>query len=114
MPGIRILSRRQSFNRLAAFCFIVASFVSASALAADDGPRERISFNLDWRFHRDIPGDPTTKPTDTTAFSNPSFDDSNWRRLDLPHDWGIDGPFQQELPGATGKLAWWGEGWYRK
>src|SRR5208282_3626651 len=30
------------------------------------------------------------------------------------HDWGIEGPFRQEYPGGTGKLAWWGVGWYRK
>lgn len=42
------------------------------------------------------------------------FDDSPWRRLDLPHDWGIEGPFRMELDGATGKLPWVGIGWYRK
>jgi beta-galactosidase len=43
-----------------------------------------------------------------------SFDDSQWRRLNLPHDWGIEGPFKQEYPGETGKLPWWGVAWYRK
>lgn len=42
------------------------------------------------------------------------FDDANWRTLDLPHDWSIEGPFQQELQGETGKLPWAGVGWYRK
>jgi beta-galactosidase len=42
------------------------------------------------------------------------FDDSSWRLLDLPHDWGIEGPFRQELPGETGKLPWAGTAWYRK
>jgi beta-galactosidase len=41
------------------------------------------------------------------------FNDSNWRKLNLPHDWGIEGPFKQEYPGETGKLPWWGIGWYR-
>ena len=44
----------------------------------------------------------------------PDFDDRGWRKLNLPHDWGIEGPFAQEYPGDTGKLAWWGIGWYRK
>ena len=43
-----------------------------------------------------------------------SFDDRSWRKLNLPHDWGIEGPFRQEYPGETGKLPWWGIGWYRK
>jgi beta-galactosidase len=49
-----------------------------------------------------------------TAYTQPGFDDSSWRVLDLPHDWGIEGPFKQEYPGMTGKLPWWGVAWYRK
>jgi beta-galactosidase len=45
--------------------------------------------------------------------STVEFNDSNWRKLNLPHDWGIEGPFKQEYPGETGKLPWWGIGWYR-
>lgn len=48
------------------------------------------------------------------AYTQPTFDDSGWRKLDLPHDWGIEGPFKQEYPGETGKLPWWGIAWYRK
>ena len=48
------------------------------------------------------------------SYTKPDFDDSAWRKLDLPHDWGIEGPFKQEYPGDTGKLPWWGVGWYRK
>jgi len=44
----------------------------------------------------------------------PGFDDSSWRELSLPHDWGIEGPFRLELDGSTGKLPWVGIGWYRK
>ena len=42
------------------------------------------------------------------------FDDSAWRHLDVPHDWGIEGPFRDDLPSDTGKLPWKGIGWYRK
>ena len=48
------------------------------------------------------------------AYTQSGFNDSGWRHLNLPHDWGIEGPFKQEYPGETGKLAWWGVGWYRK
>jgi beta-galactosidase len=47
-------------------------------------------------------------------FTQAGFDDSGWRKLALPHDWAIEGPFQQALPGATGKLPWVGASWYRK
>ena len=42
------------------------------------------------------------------------FDDSTWRTLNVPHDWGVEGPFRDDLPGDTGKLPWKGIGWYRK
>jgi beta-galactosidase len=48
------------------------------------------------------------------SYAQPGFDDHSWRLLNLPHDWGIEGPFKQEYPGETGKLPWWGVGWYRK
>jgi beta-galactosidase len=48
------------------------------------------------------------------AYAENSFDDSQWRLLNLPHDWGIEGPFKQEYSGGTGKLPWWGSAWYRK
>jgi beta-galactosidase len=48
------------------------------------------------------------------SYIHPNFDDSAWRAVNLPHDWGVEGPFKQEYPGETGKLAWWGVAWYRK
>ncbi|HEY3762784.1 MAG TPA: beta-galactosidase GalB [Verrucomicrobiae bacterium] len=47
-------------------------------------------------------------------FAQTDFDDAAWRQLNLPHDWGIEGPFDQADPGSTGKLPWWGVAWYRK
>jgi len=62
---------------------------------------------------------PATKPAGNPGgaevpYAQSGFDDSQWRSLNLPHDWGIEGPFKQEYPGETGKLPWWGVGWYRK
>ena len=48
------------------------------------------------------------------AYAQNNFDDRPWRLLNLPHDWAIEGPFKPEYPGETGKLPWWGIGWYRK
>ncbi|MCC5834586.1 MAG: DUF4982 domain-containing protein [Opitutales bacterium] len=47
-------------------------------------------------------------------FAAVDFDDSSWRHLNLPHDWGVEGSFEQSYPGETGKLKWWGVAWYRK
>ena len=62
---------------------------------------------------------PVAKPEgipggEAVSYAQSTFDDSQWRSLNLPHDWGVEGPFRQEYPGETGKLPWWGIGWYRK
>ena len=57
---------------------------------------------------------PAGNPGEKISYAQRDFDDRSWRQLDLPHDWGIEGPFNQEYPGETGKLPWWGVGWYRK
>lgn len=79
--------------------------LTTNKLATADLVRERLSFNENWRFRKDA---------SPTELAGENFDDSRWRLLNLPHDWGIEGPFKQEYPGATGKLPWWGVGWYRK
>ena len=62
----------------------------------------------------DKPRRPPGDPGSGVSFVKPTFDDGAWRALELPHDFGIEGPFDQDLPGETGKLPWHGVGWYRK
>jgi beta-galactosidase len=84
---------------------LLASLLAAAPTAgAPAAPRERVSLDADWRFAK---GDPP-------AASSAAFDDGAWRRVDLPHDWAIEGPFDQASPGETGKLPWPGVAWYRK
>lgn len=52
----------------------------------------RQSFNKDWTYEKD----------------------GQSRVLDLPHDWGVEYPFEQIYPGETGKLPWWGQAKYSK
>ncbi len=60
-------------------------------------------FNDDWDFHGgDVPGAHVS-----------DFGDEGWRRLTLPHDWGIEGLFDSRWASATGYLPG-GVGWYRK
>jgi beta-galactosidase len=63
---------------------------------------------------RPLPVRPEGTLGENVAYTQPAFDDGGWRRLNLPHDWGIEGPFKQEYSGETGKLPWWGVAWYRK
>ena len=70
-----------------------------------NSPRLRQNFDAGWSFFK---GDP--KGAEAT-----SFEQSGWRDLDLPHDWSIEGPFDERNPfGAPGGYLPCGIGWYRK
>lgn len=67
--------------------------------------RDRQNFDADWLFVL----------ADTAAMSQPDYNDRSWRRLDLPHDWSIEGDFMASAPaGAGGGALSGGVGWYRK
>ncbi len=52
---------------------------------------------------------------DDESMASPSYDDSQWRKLNLPHDWAIEGDFSAGNPsGAGGGALPGGIGWYRK
>ncbi len=87
-----------------------------SSIRAGEKLRTRENFNKNWLFkrfgmHPEKPGVYIKEPQ---GVENSNYDDSNWRRLNLPHDWGIEGPFRDDLENATGLLPWKGIGWYRK
>jgi hypothetical protein len=50
---------------------------------------------------------------DDARASSPDYDATNWRTLDLPHDWSVEGVLSPGLAGCTGYLPG-GIGWYRK
>lgn len=91
-------------NRSAA---LLLPAVAALALAAPRAwaQRQRLSMDPGWRFTL---GDPA-------GAQAPRFDDRAWRRLDLPHDWSIEGVPEQAAPGG-GRYGYFptGIGWYRK
>ena len=52
---------------------------------------------------------------DSVQMSRPEYNDRHWRRLDLPHDWAVEGDFMASNPsGAGGGALPGGVGWYRK
>lgn len=62
-------------------------------------------FDDDWKFHLG----------DTTSASLKDFNDTNWAKLDLPHDWSIEEGIDQKDPsGSAGGYFRTGIGWYRK
>lgn len=87
------------------------------------GAQDRVKFSLEknWRFSR----------TESPDFMRPTFDDSAWQTVRIPHDWAIYGPFSWENDlqktaitqdgqeqamahaGRTGGLPFVGKGFYR-
>ena len=75
------------------------------ALAVNAQSEGRRSFNDGWKFM--LGDDPKA--------SGKFYRDGKWRKLNLPHDWAIEGDFSQDNPSGTGGGALpGGIGWYRK
>ncbi|MGJ7029666.1 beta-galactosidase GalB [Niabella hirudinis] len=72
------------------------------------------SFDEGWLFKRYGLQPDGTRMEEPQQAETIGFNDGDWQRLSLPHDWAITGPFRIELAGETGKLPWKGIGWYRK
>ena len=72
------------------------------------GKAERM--NSDWLFMR---VDTAWNIRETPAMANPDFDDQHWRRVTLPHDWGVELPMSPDKGSCQGYLPG-GIGWYRK
>src|SRR5260370_30485734 len=94
------------FPRLIAILIAAVSLSTPIARAEESQPaRQVIRADSHWRFFL---GDPTGAET-------PSFDDSHWRSVDLPHDWSIERTPEEKNPtGASGGYFQAGIGWYRK
>ena len=87
-------------------CFITENFAS----------ERKVSMNENWKFYRGC----------IANAEQTSFKDTQWRELDLPHDWSMDpvpiqregitiGPFSRmSVGGADTGQTIGGEGWYRK
>jgi beta-galactosidase len=132
-----------NFTHTLKLTLLASGLVMTGLQSQADPVRIRESLDTDWRFAAGDPPDvgtnlaytaarpwllpmqngfttnaPVAWPTQNfganASFAQPGFDDSGWRQLNLPHDFGIEGPFQQALPGETGKLPWFGVAWYRK
>ena len=98
------------------FLMIMITICISDALIAQESPRSRESFNQGWKFVKyfNASDEAVTTDKEPENLQLPSVNDNNWRSLDLPHDWAIEGPFSDTLENNTGLLPWKGIGWYRK
>lgn len=97
--------------------------LQAFTLPALAAGRERLSLDAGWLFHLgDLPAPPIKghgmsyhngKANGTFGAAAADFDDSGWRRLDLPHDWAVEQPIDRNENVSQGYRAR-GIGWYRR
>ena len=98
--------------------FLSLSFAMMFLLA--HGQRSVSQLSADWYFHEG----------DLISAEKPDFNDGNWQRVSVPHDWAIRGPFDKkwdlqvvcivqngekeasEKTGRSGALPWIGTGTY--
>ena len=95
------------------FLKLAFSFLAALTMGAAAGPAaaETRSLSQDWLF----------RASENKGAENPTFNDSNWRKVVVPHDWSImdrpDGspPFNPKaIAGQDSGYLPGGIGWYRR
>jgi beta-galactosidase len=93
--------------RRVSLVLLFASAVAGPAIAQDGSQpsRQRLLMDYGWMF---TTGDPV-------GAEEPAFDDAGWRSVELPHDWSIEGPYEQDAAtGGRGGYLPTGIGWYRR
>ncbi|MDO6736347.1 beta-galactosidase GalB [Wenyingzhuangia sp. 2_MG-2023] len=80
-------------------CLLFLSLFASQASYGQD-----LNFNESWTFFN----------AEAEGAEKVDFDDSKWRKLNLPHDWAIEGPFDVKYNARAGGLPFHGTGWYRK
>ena len=96
---------------------------AATQRVAGSGPRERLSLDQGWRFWPDDIPFPDIRTADQ-AYDNAKagnasgaaakdFDDSQWKFVDLPHDFALEQPYDPAANRAQGYRRR-GVGWYRR
>ena len=94
-----MIKHKNIFQKITiALLFSVSIFAQKQARIVED-------FNKNWNF----------KLGDHPEATNANFNSSDWRTLQLPHDWSIEGTFDKnsKTKQAQGFLPA-GKGWYRK
>ena len=94
---------KKQIKNLAGFAILI--LLSSQSLPINANARTILNFGKDWKFQLgDVPGAEAV-----------GFDDASWRKLNVPHDWSIEGEFSEKNPATPGGGALpGGIGWYRK
>jgi beta-galactosidase len=100
------MHKRKNLSRTFSMLILIGTiFFSSCSKKEDAFDNRKVSFNSDWSFHLND----SIKDKDTIGTS------TQWRTLNVPHDWGIEGKFDEKSPGGYGGGSLnGGLGWYKK
>ncbi len=103
------------------YLVLVVSF--NAAVNAQTTVREKLSLDNDWRFYQGDIAMPIITGQDMSygnakagkawGAADPKFDDTDWRLLNLPHDWAVENPFDSTA-NSNQSYKQRGIGWYRR
>ena len=123
--------RAAAATMLATVCAVQANSAYAATPAATQtaapatatAARERLSLDRGWLFHLgditspEVKGHGASYGYGKAGFAwgpaGTTYDDGDWRKLSLPHDWAVEGPFDPNGNLAQGYRPR-GVGWYRR
>ena len=93
-------------NKITCLLLVVFASLHLSLVAQTTTTNDRkTTLDFGWKF----------KLGDYPGAAEANFNDADWRNLDLPHDWSIEGKFDAKHPmGNDGGYLPAGIGWYRK
>lgn len=102
---------------LLAFCFILSGEIQSQNV------RQRLSLDKGWRFYQGDIAFPiitghgmsygNAKAGKSWGAAAPEFDDTDWRLVNLPHDWSVEMPYDSTDNLSQGYRKR-GFGWYRR
>lgn len=121
------------YKKNGCLAILVLSFITTAYSQASNSAREHLNFDAGWRFSFGHATDTRKDFNTATGYFSylakaaygdgaaaADFDDRSWRKIDLPHDWAVELPFD-----STGSLSHGFKavgrnfpatsiGWYRK
>jgi beta-galactosidase len=87
------------------YLFLLLLLAATTYVKAQSPQRIITSFDDNWLFYKG----------DASGAEQTAFNDKAWRKLSIPHDWSIEGPYDQANPTSRGGgYLPAGIGWYRK
>jgi beta-galactosidase len=113
---------------------VAGKLLAQTTAGVSAGGRERLLLDFGWRFHFGHANDPARdfgfgtgrsggfqKTGGFLSPSNLSFDDGDWKAIDLPHDWAVELPLKND-PALASKGSYplgreypeTSVGWYRR